>query len=226
MFFVLLLLFVTAFGESPWSTENNAFFYNGKQTVLKGFSCTCLEYMIRGLGFPCFADYNWDDPASIISNPDMEVINALVKYLEPIKDTRSEPAVMPFIRIPVTASSYLGDVTSGSAESMNKYPNLGAQYAELVSTMVSEFTSHDIIAIIDLHWNNDDDNQQPMATKGSPGDTLKFWSAVVEEHKDNDLVFFELYNEPYVGDFNAYAYGNSQYTGMLEMFRDSRRGSR
>ena len=44
-----------------------------------------------------------------------------------------------------------------------KYPHLDQQYQTLISSLVEEYTSHGIVAILDLHWDNDDTNQQPMA---------------------------------------------------------------
>ena len=46
---------------------------------------------------------------------------------------------------------------------MDRYPHLDQQYQTLISSLVEEYTSHGIVAILDLHWDNDDTNQQPMA---------------------------------------------------------------
>ena len=87
------------------------------------------------------------------------------------------------------------------------------QYQGLVAALVSQYTAHGIVSILDLHWDNDDTDQQPMAGK----DCVSFWSSVSQAFGNNSMVFFELYNEPHLSDFVAYSSGNAQTAGMLEM---------
>jgi hypothetical protein len=42
-------------------------------------------------------------------------------------------------------------------------------------------------------------------------------SSVAATFGNNSLVFYELYNEPHISDVSAWANGNAQYAGMLEM---------
>ena len=55
------------------------------------------------------------------------------------------------------------------------------------------------MSILDLHWIDDDHEQQAMATK-VPASTsaVSFWDSVASTFSNNSLVFFELYNEPHV----------------------------
>lgn len=63
-----------------WSTSNNKLYYNGTETVLHGFSTTCTEYLLRGIGMKCWATYSWNDPSNIITNLDMATVNAVKGY--------------------------------------------------------------------------------------------------------------------------------------------------
>ena len=83
--------------------------------------------------------------------------------------------------------------------------------------MVKRFTDEEIVVILDLHWNNDDDEQMEMAQRADGalgdivGDSLFFWDSVSEMFKDNEYVFYELYNEPHLTGSNAndiYLYGD------------------
>ena len=88
----------------------------------------------------------------------------------------------------MTASSWLGKPTQASRANAAKYPHLDQQYQTLISNLVGEYTSHGIVAILDLHWDNDDTNQQPMAG----ADCVAFWSSVAETFANNSLAFYEL----------------------------------
>lgn len=71
----------------------------------------------------------------------------------------------------------------------------------MISKMVDFFTELGAVSILDLHWNDDDTEQQSMALKNGPVRTSSassFWSSVAETFKDNDMVFYELYNEPHL----------------------------
>jgi len=174
-----------------------------------------MEYLLRGIGMKCFAQYDWPHANKIIETPNTAVVSAMIGLMKNPKTANT----MPVIRMPLTASSYLGVKTSASSNNMNRFPNLGAQYQTLVKNLVELYTSKGVVVILDLHWSNDDSEQQPMALKGeSVGDASAFWSKVSADFADNELVFYELYNEPHIGDFDVYAHGNSQYTGMIEMY--------
>jgi hypothetical protein len=92
--------------------------------VLHGFSTTCTEYLLRSIGSTCWAEYNWNDPSNIITKLDDDVVNAVKGYFEQV----TSPGVKPALRVPMTATSWLGIVTNSSRANMDKYPNLGNQY--------------------------------------------------------------------------------------------------
>ena len=134
-----------------WSTNDNKLYYNGTETVLHGFSTTCTEYLLRGIGMKCWASYAWNDQSNIITNLDMNTVNAVKGYFEELKDTGVKPA----LRVPITASNWLGVVTQNSKANMDKYPKLSEQYQTMISKMVDEFTGIDAVVILDLHWSDD-----------------------------------------------------------------------
>lgn len=53
------------------------------------------------------------------------------------------------------------------------------------------------------------------------GDSVQFWESVAQKFGQNDLVFYELYNEPHLknttADLDVYLNGNDVYAGMIEM---------
>jgi len=48
---------------------------------------------------------------------------------------------------------------------------------------------------------------------------VTFWGQVAKQFGNNKLVFYELYNEPHLADFNVFVNGNDQYAGMWEMYQ-------
>ena len=43
--------------KGTWSTSNNNLLRNGKEVLLHGLGSTCTEYLTRGIGMKCWADY-------------------------------------------------------------------------------------------------------------------------------------------------------------------------
>ena len=107
-----------------WSTSNNKLYYKGTETVLHGFSTTCTEYLLRGIGLKCWASYNWNDYSNIITSLDSDQVNAVKEIFGKITDSGIKPA----LRIPMTASNWLGVVTKNAKSNMDKYPKLHEQY--------------------------------------------------------------------------------------------------
>ena len=83
---------------------------------------------------------------------------------------------------------------------MDLYPNLDIQYQSLIKKLVKNFTDDGFVVILDLHWSDDDKEQQIMPFKRHPGTggAIEFWDSVSSIFKTNELVFYELYNEPHV----------------------------
>ena len=201
-----------------WSTRDNALHLNDEPVVLHGLGSTCTEYLARGVGTDCFCGYDWADPAAVIAETNLTEVDALVGYLKPVGN---QPGFRGAVRIPMTASSWLNITTAASAANMGKYPDLGGQYRTLIHNLVSNYTSNGIVTILDLHWNDDDSEQQPMALKkrtdgGNTGNALDFWDSVASAFGENKLVFYELYNEPHT-DVATWMNGSDQFAGMLEM---------
>ncbi len=100
-----------------------------------------------------------------------------------------------------------------------KYPNLSRQYQNFVSELVAHYTGSGIVAILDLHWMDDDVMQQAMATKTASLSAVDFWGSVASAFGNNSYCFYELYNEPHVdpSDVDVWMNGNATTAGMLEM---------
>merc|ERR1711957_1021358 len=134
---------------------------NGNPVTLHGLGTTCTEYLLRGIGMKCWPTYTWSDPKNIITALDTAELDSIINYLTAKKSS----TVVPAVRIPTTASSWLNATTKASAGNKAKYPDLNGQYRALITKMVNYYTSAGIVAIVDLHWNDDDTEQQPMAMK-------------------------------------------------------------
>ena len=100
----------------------------------------------------CWATYDWNDHSNIIPNLDTKTVDAVKKYFAQI----TSPGVKPALRVPMTASYWLGVETKAAKANMDKYPNLGRQYEIMISNMVKEFTDAGAVVILDLHWSDDD----------------------------------------------------------------------
>jgi hypothetical protein len=194
-----------------WSTANARLQRNGKDVVLHGFGTTCTEYLLRGMGMHCFVKYNWPDPSNVIPL-DKSQLNPIIDYMLQVTDE----SVVPAVRIPLTASSWLGVNTSASAGNLAKYPELNVQYQNLIGEMVDYYSSYGIVSILDLHWTDDDTDNAAMAGKGATN-CVDFWDSVASKFASNTLVFYELYNEPHRVELDAWMHGDSTTSGMLEM---------
>lgn len=60
------------------------------------------------------------------------------------------------------------------------------------------------------------------------GGSIEFWESISEKFKDNEFVFYELFNEPHLDDSistDVYINGDETYVGMLEMIAAIRKHS-
>ncbi|HVH99620.1 MAG TPA: cellulase family glycosylhydrolase [Enhygromyxa sp.] len=219
----------TSTTQSNWSTSGAVLEYQGKPVVLRGFSLTTLQYLLRGIGTASFCVYDWNDPSQIITTVDTAQTDAITGFFVGAGST-----VMPAVRIAITACYVLDVVTSQWQSNNDKYPNLSAQYNELLSGLIDTFTQKGVVVILDLHWNDDVTEQQPMALKSTPatptGDALDFWTTLAERYGGNDRVFFELYNEPFGIDYDTWLNGGSgtngvEYRGMKELYQAVRQAT-
>ena len=97
----------------------------------------------------------------------------------------------------------------------------------MISKMVDEFTAMGAVVILDLHWSDDVSDQQvmPYKAKAGTGGAVEFWESVSATFKDNDHVFYELYNEPHDNSTNLWLHGDGTYAGMLDMISAVRKNS-
>jgi len=167
----------------------------------------------------CFVKYNWQNSSDIFKVDTSQVYPIIDNLMAIASDS-----VVPAVRIPLTASSWLGVNTSASAGNREKYPNLGQQYQGFISDLVDTYTSYGIVTILDLHWTDDDTDNAGMAGKTTTN-CVDFWDSVAVMFSGNSNVFFELYNEPHRVDQDAWMNGNSEYSGMLEMLAAVRKHS-
>ena len=155
-----------------WSTGGNKLQLNGKDVVLKGMGTTCTEYMARGVGMKCWVNYDFAHTDDIFKL-NVAQLYPLIDYLRVIRSD----SVVPVVRIPMTASSWLGVRTVASAVNMDKYPKLNEQYQGLIEDLVTEYTRYGIVTILDLHWTDDDTDNAPFAGNSNTSCT-DFWDSV------------------------------------------------
>jgi len=135
--------------------------------------------------------------------------------------------IKPSLRVPMTASNWLGVETNAAKANMEKYPKLSEQYQTMIGKMVDEFTAMGAVVILDLQWSDDDAEQTilPLVNNTDTGGALLFWSSVSAKFKDNDHVFYELFNEPFGTSTDTWMNGDGTYAGVLEMIKTIRDNS-
>jgi len=159
----------------------------------------------------CWVNYDFAKPDALMK------LNLTMLY--PLIDTLrviASETVVPVVRIPMTASTWLGVETNASKANMDKYPKFNLQYQDLIADFVSNYSAYGIVTILDLHWTDDDTNNAPMAGKGNTN-CVNFWDSVAAKFGDNPMVFYELYNEPHRVTEDVWANGDATHSGMLDM---------
>jgi len=165
-------LAAAAAATTEWQVYDHFLHYNGEPVVLHGFGVDCTEYMLRTIGTKCFATVNWNDPANVITEMNQTQVDAIIAYLKQV----TAPGVKPALRIPLTASYWLGVSTANSAKNFSRYTDLGGQYRTLITEMVNAFTDEGIVVILDLHNNDDTDNQHLIMSLKDPNiGGIPFW---------------------------------------------------
>jgi endoglucanase len=95
------------------------------------------------------------------------------------------------VRIPLNESCWLSLAGAPAA-------NSGANYKTAIENYVTILESHNMAAIVELHWTGDGTTE---ATKQQPMPDLTnapaFWTDVAGTFKGDGAVIFELFNEPY-----------------------------
>jgi hypothetical protein len=104
------------------------------------------------------------------------------------------------VRVPLNASCWLGlnDVTTG-----------GAAYQNAIKTYVALLTSNNLVVILDLHWSTPGTRpyyagQIPMADADH---APTFWSDIATLYANQPNIIFDLFNEPFITDWNCWLVG-------------------
>lgn len=129
----------------------------------------------------------------------------------------------PITRIPMTGSLYL-------------YETNYIWYQAIIDAIVQAFTSRGVAVILDLHWNCPDTSEispctgaqaAPMALRsfGTFPGALAFWDAVSKRYAGNNLVLYELFNEPWIMQYNDWYSGGTTYAGMKDMYEVVRKNA-
>ena len=210
-----------------WDASSPVLKRNGQPTVLHGLALSSMEYLLGGIGMKSFATYSYGTNSVDFTQPNLTEMNEIFKNLP------SVPGVTPSVRIALNASYYLGVVTPEWQAKAAAFPNstsFSSQYQTLLNNMVTYFTARGVVCILDLHWNDEVTEQRPMAlntTKNGPtGDSLAFLNAISLKYGTNPLVWYELYNEPYLqtSEYSLYrdggtsADGSEVYYGMKTLY--------
>lgn len=195
--------------------------------VFRGFSVSCTEYMARP-GFAADRDwpgkFAWscfggapapnasfqlnDEPGymlryllpdwaggSFVTQPTVNKVQWGAPYDEVV--SFSSPRVLPIVRVPLTAGTWMYDIDASDIGSNG--------YRQLVDMLVQNLTASGVAVILDMHASCGGSKINctragPMALRnfGNYSGALAFWNNVSLAYRDNDLVFYELYNEPHV----------------------------
>jgi hypothetical protein len=102
------------------------------------------------------------------------------------------------VRLPLNEDCWL-TVNSTSADAAD-----GDYYQQNIDYYIGQLNAQGIYVILDLHWNapgtQRSTDQQPMPDADHAVD---FWTSVATFFKDNPMVLFDLYNEPFPMGNNA-----------------------
>lgn len=239
----LVSLAAAAPGRGPFKTVGSRTFDSDNNwVVFRGMSVTCTEYMARP-GYP--ADFGWGCfGAAPTPNASLQLNDEpakLAKYLRKDTDggsfqthptvakvawpapydqvlTPGSPFVVPTVRMPVTSGSYMYDIDANAITAEG--------YRTVLDLLITNLTTQGIAVIIDQHGCcagsaiNCSSWAGPMALRdfGNLSGALAFWDMVSKRYEGNDLVFYELYNEPHTW-FQALQGGDARYAGMTEMYQ-------
>ena len=119
------------------------------------------------------------------------------------------------LRLPLNEQSWLGGTCNKTSTGETNYnPDPGGNYHQTVIDTVNQATAAGMYVILDLHWNAPKpycgEDQNPMAdADNSPA----FWTSIANTFKSNPAVLFEMYNEPFLTDWNIWLNGGS-WTGL------------
>jgi hypothetical protein len=96
------------------------------------------------------------------------------------------------VRLPLNESCWLG--LAGTDGDVG-----GDYYQTLIQDYVDRLHAHGIYVVVDLHWTAHGDalakNQQPMADADH---AIDLWTSVASFFKDDPMIIFDLFNEPFL----------------------------
>lgn len=107
------------------------------------------------------------------------------------------------VRVPLNEDCWLG--INGVASAYG-----GAKYQTAISGWVDLLTQNGMVVILDLHWTAPgttlSNAQEPMADADH---APTFWSQVATMFKGNGTVIFDLFNEPFISDWDCWLKGGT-----------------
>jgi hypothetical protein len=107
------------------------------------------------------------------------------------------------VRVPLNEDCWLG--INGVSSNYG-----GTNYQNAITTYVNLLTSNGMVTILDLHWtapgSQSATSQAPM-TDADHSPT--FWTQVATAFANNGSVIFDLFNEPYISDWNCWTQGGN-----------------
>lgn len=125
------------------------------------------------------------------------------------------------VRVPLNEDCWLGINGVGAG---------GATYRDAIKTWVSLLRANDMIVILDLHWaapGSEKANGQLGMADADHAPT--FWSQVATEYGSDSGVIFDLFNEPFITDWDCWLVGGTcakdysnvdyQVTGMAPLLK-------
>jgi len=201
-------------------TTKNSFLKDGQEVVLRGIGGTTTEYLFKdGIMTHAFLEFSWNElphtrklpsggnpqnPLTYVAYNDK---NGIDKQLDIILH-HGNKQIIPAFRIPLNLDFYLHDKSTA----IGNYSNKGRStiYQFCIDLLVNHFTEKGIAVILELHWNAAGSNHEQCYGHCNPSDgcdgymaiaeATTFWTKVATKYKANDLVLFELYNEPMCND--------------------------
>ena len=231
-----------------FSVTNKKLYQNSQEIVLRGIGGTTTEYLFKsGIVTDGFLNFYWNEEPGAQKLPTggntqnaptyvaYNNSNGIDKQLQLILNN-GNPQIVPVFRIPLNLDFYLHDWNNA----IGQYSKQGSSaiYQFSIDLLVKHLTDKGIAVILDLHWNAAGTNHEQCYGNCDPGsgcdgymaidEATTFWKEVAAKYKNNELVLFELYNEPMCNDQvlpqDVWLNGgtlsgqNTKYSGMKEMY--------
>jgi hypothetical protein len=116
------------------------------------------------------------------------------------------------VRLPLNEASWLG-YTCIDGNGAHRNPDPGGNYRSTVERTVSEANAAGIYVILDLQWSAPG-NYCPLGQNqmADADHAPAFWTSVATTFKNDRAVLFELFNEPFIDDWNVWLGGGMQTT--------------